>query len=300
MTTESPVRAGRARRFALAIVLWAFGLSASTLLVGVWGRSVASDEQTLAAGARAALDASVVSERLQGWIMSEIEGVDGVDPDLVEPAVTEVIGSPVTSQVVDELVSEAVTAALAPPAGEAEIDVAGALQPLAPLIAQQFAERGIPVTDAEVGIVLDRLGALVLTTEDEMGITDTVARGRAILTIVVVAGTLALVATGGLALGLADDRVRMVRSLAVRLVVATVTFAAFLRIGAWAVDPFGGRSPVIRAGVVVLSSNTGVLAAIAVSAALVAIGAAVAIRSRRSDRNRARPLDGRAPLPVER
>ncbi|HEY5685879.1 MAG TPA: hypothetical protein VIY70_10955 [Acidimicrobiia bacterium] len=300
MTTESPtslVRAGRPRRFALSVVLWAFGLSASTLLVGVWGRAVASSEQTLSTTARAAVDASMASERIQGWIMSEIDDLEGVDPATVEPAVSEVVGAPETALALDALITQVVGAALAPPASTVQIDATTALRPLAPLISQQFAERGVAVTDAEVGIVLDRLGALVVSTEDELGITDAVARGRAALTVVVVAATLALAATAALALALADDRIAMVRSLAIRLTVAAATFAAFLRIGAWAVDPFGGRSPVIRAGVVVLSSNTGILAAIGGASAGVAIVAAVTIRSRRFTRDSTRSLENHEPLP---
>lgn len=289
---------GRARRFALAAVLWAFGLSTSTLLVGVWGRAVSADGATLTAGARAAIDETVVADRIYGWFVSEIGQVEGIDPSLVEPAVLEIASSPEVMAAVDALITETVAAALSPPGSNADINVGRALEPIAPLVAEQFGRRGVPVTEAEVDILLGRVGSLVLETEQELGITQTIARGRAVLTLVVVVGTLALLATGALALTLADDRLRMVRSLAIRLMVSAVTFLAFLRIGAWAVDPFGGRSPIMRAGVVVLSSQNGILVAIAGGAAVVATGAALIIRSRRTG-SRARSVEALEPAAAE-
>ncbi len=299
VSTAPPASNQRARRFALAAVLWAFGLATTTLLVGVWGRAVSADEATLTAGAGAALDETVVADRIYAWFVSEIGQVGGVDPDLIQPAAFEVASSPEVLAAIDALIIETVTAALAPPGADVELDVGRALQPLAPLVTEQFAQRGVSISDAEVDIILDRVGSLVLETEKELGVTQTVARGRAVLTMVMVVGTLALLATGSLALALTDDRTRMVRSLAIRLTVSAATFLAFLRIGAWAVDPFGGRSPIIRAGVVVLSSQNGIVAGIAAASAAVAIGAAVAIRARPIDPP-APSLDTLEPVPVQR
>jgi len=75
---------------------------------------------------------------------------------------------------------------------------------------------------------------------------------------------------GGAALVLNEDRVRQLRSLAIRIGVSAMTFAIIIRIGAWAVDPAGGRSPIAAGGAVVLKSNGHILAAVAVGAATAA------------------------------
>jgi hypothetical protein len=98
----------------------------------------------------------------------------------------------------------------------------------------------------------------------------------------VIAATAMLLA-GATAVALSDDRVRMARSLAVKLAVSGFTFAIVLRLGAWAVDPGGGRAPFAAGGAVLLRSNGGVLLTIAGvgTAAVVALSTVLVLRVRR-------------------
>ncbi len=298
-STPRSAPSSRIRPLALAVVLWAFGLATTTLLVGVWGRSVTGNEATLTASARAALDESIVTDRVYRWVISEVDRIEGLDPRLLEPDISEVVASPEVLTAVDALIAELVQASLAPGGSEVEVDVAGALLPVKPVIADQFAKRGVPVTDADVQVILDRIGALVLSTEDELGVTDTISQSRSTLTVVLVVGSVALLVLGAIAVRMSDDRARMVRSLASRLIVSSFTFTLFLRISAWAVDPFGGRSPLARAGAVVLASNLMAPISVGIVAGAVSIGATLAIRTRRRVRTQGGSLPAPEPVPLD-
>ena len=73
----------------------------------------------------------------------------------------------------------------------------------------------------------------------------------------------------------------MLRTLSMRVLLSALSFAVLFRLGAWALDPNGGRSPVATGGSIVLESNGHVFIIIAAVAAVVGgIGAWVAWRRR--------------------
>ena len=71
------------------------------------------------------------------------------------------------------------------------------------------------------------------------------------------------------------------RSLVIRIGVSAVTFAIIFRVGAWAVDPAGGRSPIGAGGAVLLKSNGHILAIVAAAAAVAAGAISVVLLRRR-------------------
>ena len=105
---------------------------------------------------------------------------------------------------------------------------------------------------------------------------------RGALTVAALAATLIAIASGGLAVLLADDRIAQARTLVFRVAIGAMTFVLFARIGAWALDPAAGRSPVAAGGAALLRSQTGLMVAIMAAGALAGTGLGVyAVRRRR-------------------
>ncbi len=270
----------RLRSLALATVLWLFGLSTSVLLVGLWGRSVANDGMTLEAGARAVLESEFVTHRVNGWLVEGVSAAgNAADPE--QGIIDDVLAAERVETAMSHLVEEAVVAALTPPGEPVEADVAGAVDEFATAVASELASRGLP-TDADP-IRRAALAAAngMLDDEGTGRVAQTANRARSFLTKVTGVGLAAILLFGWLAVRLSEDRVQQIRSLANRLLVSGLTFALFLRLGAWAVDPSGGRSPLATGSAVLLSSNGHVPLTVAVTAAAVVAAAGVVIRSRR-------------------
>ena len=274
----------RRRAILLSVVLWAFGLATTTLLVGVWGRSVAADTSTLRDSALAMLDPETVSDRVTAWVVSEVAAL--------ETAILSVADSPAARIALASVVTDVVDAANAPPGSESEIDVAGAIEPLRPVMIAALEASGYQASPAEVDGFLRQIEGLVLTSAEQPLSSRAVSTARSTLTTVMLVGAGGLLVFGGTAVRLADDRSRMLRSLANRLIVSALTFALFLRIGAWAVDPRGGRSPVRESGAILLSSNLGEVLGVAIAGLAVSALATIGItRLRRSRPVRALAID---------
>jgi hypothetical protein len=270
----------RARRAALAVGLWVFGVATTVMLIGVWGRTVAGDESTLSASARAAVGSEEVGARVGEWLREGVAGAAARAPAELEAVVAAVERHPEAVAAVDVLVDQAVAAALAPPGTTVVVDVAGALRPLAPVVAAELVVAGVPVEAAAVEEAFGDLPAVELETGDAVGFVGSALRVRSALTrVVVVAGAMMLVA-GGAVVALAEERARILRTLLVRVALSAATFAVILRVGAWAVDPRGGRSPVASGGSELLRSNGWILALIAAGAGLAATAGWVTARRR--------------------
>ncbi len=257
----------RATRFA---ALWAFGVATTLLLIGLWGRAVATDEATLAASARAVVDTEVVSDRISGWIGDGLAVAAAVAPPDVAGVVADVRAMPETQRAIDDLIDQAVSAALATPGTANEIDVAAALIPLAPVVSEQLEAAGLEVPAAAVEAALRSVAVVVVDTQDDVGLAGAAVEARSALTRVVVAAAVAMLLSATAAIALAEQRMAMMRSLLFRITLSAVTFALILRLGAWAVDPSGGRSPVAAGGAVLLGSNAPVLVAVATVSGLAA------------------------------
>lgn len=289
MALGSSLRSARARAILLAVALWAFGLSTTTLLVGVWGRSVTGDDVVMTSSALALLDTDAVTNQIAEWMAGEAASVPGVPGETIAPALRSVAESAPARIAVEAVVGDLVSAASAPPGSETTIDVAGALEPLRPVLIDTLAASSIDASPAQVDSFLRQIERLVLTSSERAVADRPVATARSTLTVVLLTGAAGLAAFGGVATWLGDDRVRMVRSLGNRLVVSALTFALFLRIGAWAVDPRGGRSPVREIGSIVLASNLPAVMAVALGGVAVSVATSLAIRRMRG----LRPVDPR-------
>lgn len=280
---QGPASAIRRVRRALRVIsVWAFSVAVTVLLVGVWGKAVAADEGTLAESARAALTTDVVADRIEGWLEDAIVAGGGSAGPEVTEIVAEVRETPEADAALGNLVDQAVSAALAPQGASRVIDVSGAAWPLAPVISQSLQDRAYDVSTLQVRLVMLQVPAVTLDTEEFARAVDIVADARTLLTNAVAAGLAAMLVAGIGALALAEERIRMVRSLATRLAVSALTFALLLRLGQWIVDPNGGGSALAKGGAVLLGSNGAILFVIAAIAAVPAIGAALLARVMRT------------------
>lgn len=271
----------RARAIGLAIVLWAFGLATTTLLVGLWGRAVTNDRATLEAGVRAALGTDVVASRIEEWLSEAIALGSGTLDQELSIAVQTIAASPEADQVIDAVASDLVAAAVAPPGSEASIDLAARVEPIIPVVVTELASHGVEVRSDVLRSSLANSPSITLSTEDQTATGGVARRTNSVLTTVFVVGLTALVLFGGLSLVLADEALTMVRSLAIRLAVSAATFVIFLRLGAWAIDPSRGRSPLAVGGSVLLGSNHLVLLVVGAAGTAIALTAGVVIRRRR-------------------
>ncbi len=279
--------AASAKSFGLSTALWLFGLFTSMLLIGLWGRSVAGDHVTLETSARAVLESQIVNDRVEDWLGDAVAAAAEMSPQDVAAVVATVEASPEMDVALEDIVDQAVAAALAPPGTDAQLDLSDAVETLTPVIASAMEERGV-VTDADaVRSVAQGVPRIVLSSNDPATVGGAARQVRGWLTVVVVIASAGLALFGGLAVWLSPDRLRQLRVLAIRIGVSAFTYAIVFRLGAWAVDPAGGRSPVAAGGAVLLGSNGHVLAIVAVTAAIAATAMSMFLVRRR----RPRPAD---------
>ncbi|MDX1450160.1 MAG: hypothetical protein R3246_13980 [Acidimicrobiia bacterium] len=113
------------------------------------------------------------------------------------------------------------------------------------------------------------------------GFAQAVGTARAVLTRVVLVGLAGMTLSAAFAVVLAEEPIRQVGGLAARVAASALSFAVLLRVGAWALDPQGGRSPVAAGGSALLSSGAVVLVWTAAGGLVVAGLAMLTARSRR-------------------
>ena len=273
MTSESsPVTTpSRTRRGGLAVALWGFGLFTTVLLVGVWGRSITSDAATIEAGAQAVLDSDVVSERVTDWIAGGIEESTEELPVTVATDVAVAVWTRTeTRAVVSTAISTFVEAALSPAGTTVPIDLGELLRPLVPVVVEELSSRGILLNADLIESAISEVPSVVLGTDGDETIVAAISRARAALTKVAGVALVGMIVTAAAAVFLAEERMRQVRALAIRVAVSAATFVILLRFSAWALDPGGGRSPLAAGGAILLSSSGHVL----VLAAMIAVGVA--------------------------
>ena len=267
-------------------MLWVFSVCTTLLLIGLWGRSVASDHVTLEASTRAVLESELIHERIESWISealvtaAEVGGAEAADLTARLQASTEM------QDVIALFVDEAVTTALAPPGTSPTIDVAEILEPAIPLLADEFSAAGLEGGVRRIQDTLDDLAPLVVDPEATASPSSIARSAVSLASTVVVIALIGMVVTGGLALLLAERPLQQLRALAMRISLSALTFAVILRLGSWAVDPAGGRSPIAAGSSVVLRSNWGILAFVAGGGLLLAALAIAWQRTRRGAVNR--------------
>lgn len=282
----------RVRRGTLFVVLWAFGLSTTLLLLGLWGRAVTADQTTLTRSVEAALSTEIVAERVFDWVEDGLAAATGLPISEIEPAVAAIEASPEANRAVAALVEDAVAVLMAPAGTDASVDVMAALGPLVPRFVAELSEREVDVSEGAVAAALAELDAVEIDTGEAAGLHVVATQARSVLTLGVILALAALLASGLAAVALSEDRTAMVRSLGTRLVLSGVSFAFLFRFGGWALDPDGGRSPLLRSGAIVLGSNQQAFLMVAAFGALTVAASGVAwwLRRRRSTPTPLRPL----------
>ncbi len=261
----------RARRVSLHVVLWAFGFATTLLLIGMWGRTVTVDTGTVQDAARTVVDSELATERVYAWLESGLEVAMSTDAETASAVASGIAERPEFDRAVDALVAQFVASLFAEPGDDTVVNVGAALAPLVPVVVEEAAEREIPVEAQRIESALDEAPIIPLDTGEAASVASAVQEARSFLTWVVAVSAGALLLTGALAVGLSDRRYVMVRTLSTRVLISAVTYAILFRVGAWALDPARGRSPVLGGGSVVLGSNGHVFLIAAGLAALVGV-----------------------------
>jgi hypothetical protein len=218
-------------------------MSVSILFLSLWGRAVVVDTETLAESFSPLAESHIVRDYVADWMTEEM--IDsGVEPSTVQPAVEQLLQSSSLGEALDQLVGEVVFAAASTDPTGSVIDMAGLFGPTVPELTLGLTGLGYPVTPDNVSGIIERLDPLVVRQSGSDALLGANSPAAARL------GTAALLALVGLVtfgLGVvyfAEDRVAEVRSLLNRIAVGGLSFAVFLKLGSWVLDPSGGRAPV--------------------------------------------------------
>ena len=163
----------RSKAFALSMALWLFGICTSIVLIGLWGRSVAGDQVTLESSTRAVLESEIVNDRVTDWLGDAIGVAAALSSDDVAAVVDTVDASPEMQAALGDVVDQAVAAALAPPGTVTQIDLSGAVESLAPVVAAALEQRGV-VSDADaVRAAANDIPGIALSADDQMTVSST-------------------------------------------------------------------------------------------------------------------------------
>jgi hypothetical protein len=269
------------------MVLWAFGLATTLLLVGLWGRAVTHDQVTVQESARSVVNAEIASDRIYSWIEDGVASSTDIDPFTAERVISGLRGHPEVEGAVGALVDQFVGALFSEGREEPRVELTDTLAPVIPLVVSGFAAYDVPIDEALVSAALVEAETIDLGTGDIAAVARVVDSARALLSLIVVLSAVILAMTGSTAVWLSEDRLAMVRTLAIRVVLSALSFAVLFRVGSWALDPDGGGSPIARGGSVLLGSNSDIffLAAFAGAAVASGVGWFVWQRRRRADRS---------------
>ena len=281
ITTSRIGRTLAVRRATLPWILWVFGLSTTLLLVGLWGRAVTVDHDTITRSTEAALSADMVTDRVYDFLGDGLAGATGISKAEADGVLSEIRSHPEATAAMDTLVNDFVTAVVAEPGGDTTVDIAAALSPLVPGVVDELERRGVDVEAEEVEAAVESLDPVALEGGETIPVGAVTEQARAVLTRGVVVAALMLFIAGALAVAVSEERWGMVRSLATRIAFSALSFAALFRIGGWALDPDGGRSPLRRSGSILVASNLNVFLVAGGVAAVVAATIWLVRRTRR-------------------
>lgn len=225
-----------------------------------------------------------VAERISTWLEAELVGM-GLDGPSASIAADQVLTHPRVGPVLEELVAEGVEAAASADPEGASLDVAAILVPATGQITSGLNEAGVPVTPAQVEAALARLDPLVIREPSERPLVGASSPLASNLGTAAMLGLGLMILAGSAYVAMSTDRMRAVRSLLTRFALGALSFAVLLRIGAWLVDPEGGRAP-FRESFALLADSKWI---VPMNFGLVSLGAALIARMLR---RRVRPEAG--------
>ena len=224
--------------------MWVFGLATTIVMLSLWGRAVVSDQESLADSASSVVASGFVEERVEGWLGEVLVEATELGGDESASAASRIVSDPAVAAVIDGLARDLVAGALDPDAPEVRIDPDEVIAPVLSTVADVLSDEGVSIDTAALIATAAASPDVVLAAGALEETSSVVADSRAALSIAVVAGLVAMVLSGGTAVVMSGQRPRQLRLLATRILVSGLTFAVLLRLGAWAVDPSGGRSSV--------------------------------------------------------
>ncbi len=281
-----------ARKGALSIALWAFGLATSLFLIGMWGRTVSVDSVTIEESARTVIDADIATERINAWFEDGLAAAAATDSATVHTVAEEIQATPQYSAAVDVIIAQFIDSLFVPDGETSVLNLEDVLAPLVPVVVAEFEQRDVPVDPDRIEGVLDAAAAIELDAGEAASVVAVVEDARVFLSQVVLIALAMLLLTGTVAVYLTQERFAMVRTLATRVVMSALSYAVIFRLASWALDPTRGRSPIAGGGSVLLGSNGQVFLALAAGAGVVAVGGALVARGKkRSIETRAASLD---------
>lgn len=184
-----------------------------------------------------------VVARFSAWLVDELTE-DGLDPITAEGAADHVLDDPAVSQALAGLLGEMVEAAASPDPAGSSVDARSVIYPAVPDMAVRLNELGVPVSETQLAAAVTDLDPLVVrqpSTDPYVG-PDSEAASK-LGTAVILALTVMLITTW-VYVATSGDRTKAMRSLFTRFSLGALSFAVFLRIGGWVLDPGGGRAPV--------------------------------------------------------
>jgi hypothetical protein len=244
-------------------------MSVSILFVALWGRAVVVDTDALAESMAPLSESAIVMDFVADWMAEEL--VDsGADPSTAEPTVGFLFESSSVGAALDQLVMEVVYAAASADPDGSRIEMAALFGPTVPELTVGLTGLGYPVTEGEVSEIVDGLDPLDIRRPGAGAVVGPNSPTAARL------GTAALLALVGMVIfglgvvAISEDRIAEVRSLLTRIAVGGLSFAVFLRVGSWVLDPSRGRAPIRSALATMAESKWVVPLQIALVAAAVA------------------------------
>ncbi|MGA7281257.1 MAG: hypothetical protein WBZ40_05675 [Acidimicrobiia bacterium] len=233
------------KRSALAsgVAGWFFGLAATILLIGVWGRAVVTDTSELANSLSPLSTSRLVADRFAGWLETEL--VDsGVDRATAATSTQEAMASPTLTPILADLVAQAVMAAASTDPAGSVVDVASVLTPVAGEITVSLNEAGVPASDAQVAAAIAQLDPIVIRQPSQRALVGPASPLATRLGTAAILAIVTMLGAGAVYVMATEDRMAGIRSLLTRFALGALSFSIFLRIGSWITDPRGGRAPV--------------------------------------------------------
>ena len=222
---------------------WLFGLASSVLLVALWGRAVVVDTGQLAQSLAPLAGTNAVVDRFSSWLVDELTQ-EGLDPVTAEGAAENVLDDPSVNQALTGLLGEMVEAAASPDPGGSTVDARSAITPAVPQIAVRLQELGVPISEEQLSAAVTDLDPIVVRQPATAPYVGPSSEAASKLGTAVVLALSIMVITSWAYVAASDDRRKAMRSLLTRFSLGALSFAIFLRIGGWVLDPGGGRAPV--------------------------------------------------------
>lgn len=275
---------------------WAFGIALSVLLVSIWGRAVVADTESLAEALAPMVRTEAVIEFVADWMGEEMVE-SGIEPEVVEPTVSYFVGSSAVAEAADVFAAEFVIAAASTDPDGSSIDMRALLGPAVPEVASGLGGLGIEVDESTVRGVVEGLEPLVIRTPGEPALLGPASETASRLGTASLLAVVALLVFGWGFVALSEDRLAGLRSLFQRVSVGALSFAVFLRLGAWVLDPAGGRAPIPETVSNLAESKWLVPLQIALAAAIVS--GAIYLTRRWLRRGEVSPLPNGAPTPQQ-